>query len=228
MKSVLASFEIKIVFDNSKIEDRFISDFGFSVLIYNNFTDNYLLFDTGSNGEALIHNIEQFDLEISDVSKVIISHNHFEHIGGLDGVYDKNPNIEIYVPIENLITFKRKYPKSEVIGVSDIKEIEQNIYSTGQLGTYLKEQAMFLKTEENNLIAFVGCSHPGLDEIFARGKQIGNIKAVIGGFHGFRKLGILEDMDLIIPLHCTQHIDLIKQRFPDQFKSIYVGDSLVF
>jgi len=228
MESILASFEIKIAFDNSKIEDRFISDFGFSVLVYNNFTDNYLLFDTGSNGEALIHNIKQFDIEISDISKVIISHNHFEHIGGLDGVYDKNPSIEIYVPIENLISYKRKYPKSEVIGVSDIKEIEQNIYSTGQLGNYLKEQAMFLKIEENNLIAVVGCSHPGLDEIFAKGKQIGKIKAVIGGFHGFRKFGILEDIDFIGACHCTQHIDLIKQRFPDQFKSIYVGDSLVF
>ena len=228
MNSILSSFEIKIVFENNKIEDRFISDFGLSVLIFNNFTDNYLLFDTGSNGKTLIHNIEQFDIKISDISKVFISHNHFEHIGGLDGLYDKNPNIEIYVPVENLVAFKRKYTKSEVIGISDIKEIEQNIYSTGQLGTYLKEQAMLLKTEENNLIVIVGCSHPDLDEIFARGKQIGNIIAVIGGLHGFRKIGVLEGIDFIGACHCSQNLDLIQNRFPNQFKKIYVGDSLVF
>ncbi|MFW9898081.1 MAG: MBL fold metallo-hydrolase [Candidatus Thorarchaeota archaeon] len=228
METVLASFEIKIAFDNKKIEDRFISDFGFSVLIYNNFTENYLLFDTGSNSEALIHNIEQFDIDISDISKVIISHNHYEHIGGLDGVYDKNSNIEIYVPTENLISYRRKYPKSRVIGVSDKILIEQNIYSTGQLGNYLKEQAIFLKTEEDYLIAVVGCCHPGLDEIISMGKTIGKIKAIIGGFHGFRKFSCLEGIDFIGATHCTQHIDLLKNKFPDQYKNIYVGDSLVF
>ncbi|MFX1393171.1 MAG: MBL fold metallo-hydrolase [Promethearchaeota archaeon] len=225
---MLISFEIKITFDSNKIEDRFISDFGFSVLIYNNFTENYLLFDTGSNGEALIHNIEQFNIDISEISKIIISHNHFEHKGGLDGVYKKNNNIEIYVPTENEISYKRKYPKSRVIGVSDKMLIEQNIYSTGQLGNYLKEQSIFLKTEEDDLIALVGCCHPGLEEIISIGKSIGNIKAIIGGFHGIRRFGCLEGIDFIGASHCTQHLDIIKQRFPNQFKNIHVGDSLVF
>ena len=42
------SFEIKIVYDNRCHEKDFLTGFGFSALIYNNFTGNYLLFDTGA------------------------------------------------------------------------------------------------------------------------------------------------------------------------------------
>lgn len=232
MEIIYASFELKIVFDNNnKGEKNFLPEFGFSVLIYNFYTENYLLFDTGSNGEILIHNIEQFNVNISEIKKIIISHNHHEHSMGLAEIYKINPDIEIYVPIENLILFKRKYPKSKVIGVSDLTEIEHNIYSTGQLGTYLKEQALFLKSQDNKLIVIVGCCHPGLDEIISRAKAMKDskgIKAIIGGFHGFRNFNCLEGIDFIGPCHCTKHLDLLENRFSERFNRIYVGSSFYF
>jgi len=159
---------------------------------------------------------------------VNISHNHIEHSGGLNDLYNKNNNLEIYVPKENLNLFRKKYSKSIVYAVSELQEIDKNIYLTGQLGTYLKEQALFLKTQSNELIVIVGCCHPGLEEIISIGKNIANIKGIFGGFHNQRNFSCLSEMKIIGACHCTQHLDLIKKRFPEEFREIHVGDSLHF
>lgn len=228
MELQLEAFNVNIVFDNNKPLEGFLSSFGFSVLIYNSLSDNFLLFDTGSDGTILLHNLEQVGVAFSEIKKVVISHNHIEHSGGLQELYENNNNIEIYVPIEILNIFRKKYSKSTVYGVSDWKEIDENTYLTGQLGTYLKEQAMFLKTLNNELIVMVGCCHPGLDEIVSLGRNIAKIRAIIGGFHNIRNFSCLEGIKVIGACHCTQHTDLIKQRFPEEFREIYVGDSLIF
>ncbi|MFX1310178.1 MAG: MBL fold metallo-hydrolase [Promethearchaeota archaeon] len=228
MELQLETFNVNIVFDNNKPLEGFLSSFGFSVLIYNSLSENYLLFDTGSDGAILLHNLEQLGVDASEIRKVVISHNHIEHSGGLKDLYEKNNNIEIYVPIEVLNIFRKKYSKSILYGVSDWKEIDENIYLTGQLGTYLKEQALFLKTLNNELIVMVGCCHPGLDEILSLGRQLAKIRAIIGGFHNTRNFSCLEGIKVIGACHCTHHVDLIKQRFPEEFREIYVGDSLTF
>ena len=228
MELQLEAFNVNIVFDNSKPLEGFLSSFGFSVLIYNSLSDNYLLFDTGTDGTILLHNLDQLEVDIPEIKKVVISHNHIEHSGGLKELYENNNNLEIYVPIEILNIYRKKYSKSIVYGVSDLKEIDENTYLTGQLGTYLKEQALFLKTLTNELIVMVGCCHPGLDEIVSIGRSIAKIKAIIGGFHNIRNFSCLEGIKVIGACHCTQHKDLIKQKFPEEFHEIHVGDSILF
>ncbi|TFG26741.1 MAG: MBL fold metallo-hydrolase [Promethearchaeota archaeon] len=223
-----ASFDIKIIYENSTIEEGFLSGYGLSILIYNHFTEDYVLFDTGSNGEILLNNIQQFDISPLEIKKVVISHNHKEHVGGLDALYEANKDIEIYIPIENKILYQRKYSRANVIGVSEFLEIDSNIYSTGQLGTYLKEQALFLKTIDDEIIILVGCSHPGLDEITSMAKSIAPIKAIIGGFHNLRNFTCLQNIKFIGACHCTQYLDLVLERFPEQYNSMSVGKSLIF
>jgi len=229
METKLISFEIKIVFDNSVMNDGFLSGYGFSALVYNYYTENYILFDTGQNQDVLLHNIKKLNIDISEIKKVVISHNHIENTGGLLGIYEINPHIDIYIPAESYILYKRKYKESNVYGVSESIEIDKNVFSTGQLGNYLKEQALILKTEYNELIILVGCSHPGLEEIINSIREYKkSIKAVIGGFHNFRKYTYLEGIDIIGPCYCTEHTDEIQKRYPEQFTEICVGTSLTF
>jgi len=229
METTLASFDIKIVFDNTNGNDNFIPGFGFSALIYNHFTDNYLLFDTGENPDALLHNIIQFDIDIKDIRKVIISHDHIENSGGLIGIYNKNPNIDIYVPNESFIQYNRKYKEAKVHGISDAMEIEPNIYTTGQIGNYLKEQALLLRTDDEGLVMIVGCAHPGLEEfLFNIENYKKYVKAIIGGFHSFRKYPYLEGIEFIGPCYCSEHSEEIQKRFPEQYQKICVGSSLCF
>ena len=229
MISDLTSFEVKIVFENTVSNGNFMPGYGFAALIYNHFTENYLLFDTGENKEALLHNLNQFNVDVSEIQKVIISHNHIENCGGLDGFYEENPHIDIYVPEENLITYKRKYKESNVHGVFDSMEIEPNIFTTGQIGNYIKEQALILQTENDDLVILVGCAHPGLEEFLYNIQNYRkNIKAIIGGFHSFRKYSYLEGIEIIGPCFCSEHIDEIQKKFPDNYKKIGAGTSISF
>ncbi len=57
-----------------------INAHGFSVLIENK--ENHFLFDTGINGE-IIENAKKLGKDLSKINDVIISHGHYDHIGGL-------------------------------------------------------------------------------------------------------------------------------------------------
>jgi len=223
------SFEIKIVYDNICAQPGFLKGFGFSALIYNNFSKSHLLFDTGSKGDILVQNINKFNVKVSEIKKVIISHNHYDHAGGLKEIYRINPDIEIYVPLRDIKSFIKAYPEAQVQGISEMIEVDKNIFSSGQFGSrFLAEQSLFLKTEMGSLILLVGCSHPGLEQFILKGQTISNIRAVIGGFHGFRDLSFLEEIEFVGACHCTQKIREIKQRFPEQFKDVCVGNSYSF
>ena len=224
------SFEIKIVYDDICAQPGFLTGFGFSALIYNNLSKTHLLFDTGSKDDILIHNINKFNITVPEIKKVIISHNHYDHTGGLKEIYQINHDIEVYVPLHAVKSFIRDYPEAQVQTISDLFEIEKNIFSSGQFGDgFLKEQSLFLKTENNDLIIISGCAHPGLETFILKSKIISNeIKAIIGGFHGFRNLNFLEGIEFIGACHCTQKIREIKQRFSEQFIDICVGNSYLF
>ncbi|MFX1257812.1 MAG: MBL fold metallo-hydrolase [Promethearchaeota archaeon] len=228
MNSIDFSFKITKLFDNDCAKDGFLTGFGFSVLIFNNFTQNYLLFDVGQNGNILNHNINKLGIDILKISKLIISHNHFDHAGGLKELLQINPKIRVYVPKDAELVVKRKFSDSEIYGISELTEIEEHIFSSGQLGTHIKEQALYLETLDNKFILIVGCTHPGLENFILKARKTNDIKAVIGGFHGFKKYSYLEGIEFLFPCHCTQNKGDIKRRYPNQFRKICVGDSLKF
>ncbi|MFX0179560.1 MAG: MBL fold metallo-hydrolase [Candidatus Hodarchaeota archaeon] len=223
------SFELKILYDNKCNETGFLTGFGFSAAIYNFFSNKYLLFDTGGNGNILIHNIKKFNLNISQIENIIISHNHSDHAGGLNAIYHLNPKTTIYVPVKNTSSFKRAFPEANIVGILEVKELDENIFSSGQINSsYIPEQALFLKANENKIILLVGCAHPGLERFILKSQQLGEIKAIFGGFHGFNKFSYLKNIEVIGACHCTRHITSISELYPSQFRKICVGDSFVF
>jgi len=123
---------------------------------------------------------------------------------------------------------KRVFPEARIHGVDEMIMIEKNVYSSGQLGSRLPEQCLFLKTFDGSLLLIVGCTHPGLENFILKAREIGKIKAIIGGFHGFNKFEYLEGIDFIGACHCTAHIGSIQSMFPDQIKRICVGSSFSF
>ncbi|MFX1273668.1 MAG: MBL fold metallo-hydrolase [Promethearchaeota archaeon] len=221
------SFEVKIVFDNKCVKDGFLPGFGFSALIHNLLTDKYLLFDTGGNSQVLIHNINQFGVDLLDISKIIISHNHHDHNGALYDLYHLNNKISLYIP-DNIENYQRQFSNAQIHLLTDCTEIEQNIYVSGQFGTSIKEQALFLKTGDHDLILLVGCTHPGLENFILEARKMNPIKAIIGGFHGFRKYSYLNGIDFIGACHCTANINDIKMKLPGNYRKVCVGDSYSF
>lgn len=223
------SFEIKILYDNKCALPGFTMGFGFSALIYNYSTNHYILFDTGGNGDVLFSNLNKFNITSTLITKVVISHNHHDHSGGLSMVYMKNNEIEIYVPLINESIFKKRYPKSEVIGVQDSIEIDKDILSSGQFNTHsIAEQFLILRLSDEKLFLLVGCAHPGLEHFIEYARKLSPIKGIIGGFHGFNKFSYLEGIDFIGACHCTQHMKRIQQQFGNSLKQVCVGSTLKF
>jgi 7,8-dihydropterin-6-yl-methyl-4-(beta-D-ribofuranosyl)aminobenzene 5'-phosphate synthase len=221
------SFEVSVLFDNKCVNKGFRTGFGFSALIHNNFNGNYVLFDTGGNSGVLTHNIKKLGIKPSQISKVILSHNHYDHTGGLSGFYEKNPDIELFVP-NALKRYEQKFPEAEVLLYSELREIDDSLFVSGQFGTSIKEQAVFCKTREGRFVILVGCTHPGLENFIIKARELGDIVAVIGGFHGFRKYSYLKDIDFIGACHCTQHVGAIRQKYPEQYQKVCVGDTFSF
>ncbi len=80
----------------------------------------------------------------------------------------KNPGRRVYV----LKSFSSNLK-------SEINEIGEGIFTTGELGSRIKEQSLIV---DNTVVT--GCAHPGLVEIAGKAKEtVGEISSVFGGFH---------------------------------------------
>ena len=191
-----------IVYDN-EANPGLESGWGFSCLIE---TQERILFDTGDSGDKLIYNLRQLKVQPESIAKVVISHNHWDHTGGLKEFLKVNNDAQVF------------RPKS----FSEPTEICTEIYSTGALGTFVKEQSLVINTEKGNIVV-TGCAHPGLENIIERSRELGEIHGVLGGFHEFSKLEKLQGIRLIAPCHCTQYKQQIKDEYPDEFVEIKAG-----
>jgi len=194
--------KITILYDNNA-NPGFKSGWGFSCLVDGS---QRILFDTGDDGQKLMYNFEKANIDPKSVNKVVLSHDHWDHVDGLEGFRKFNSEADVVHPND----------------FSEPTEISPGIYTTGALGVLLKEQSLVVKTERGNIV-ITGCAHPGLERILQTAGSLGRIYGVLGGFHGFSKFAELEGIQLIAPCHCTQHTEQIKQKFPIQFEQIQAG-----
>ena len=193
---------ITILYDNNA-NPGFKSGWGFSCLVE---SSQRILFDTGDDGNKLIYNFDKANVDPKSVNKVVLSHNHWDHVDGLRDFRKFNSKAKVVHPDD----------------FSESMEISSGIYTTGALGVLPREQSLVIKTEKGNIV-ITGCAHPGLEKIIRTAERLGRIYGVLGGFHGFSKFTELEGFQLIAPCHCTHHTEQIKQKFPAQFKQIQAG-----
>ncbi|MGB5555641.1 MAG: MBL fold metallo-hydrolase [Flavobacteriaceae bacterium] len=71
-------------------------DFGFSCLV--DYNGKIVLFDSGTDAKIFEQNIKALKIDLTKVDVVIVSHGHYDHIGGLDYLLGINPNVKIYLP----------------------------------------------------------------------------------------------------------------------------------
>jgi 7,8-dihydropterin-6-yl-methyl-4-(beta-D-ribofuranosyl)aminobenzene 5'-phosphate synthase len=171
-----------------------------------------ILFDTGMSGSVLLNNMEKLNIDPKGINCVFISHNHWDHTGGLKGFLKLNNNVKLYLPY-SFFSFTKPRAR-EVIRVKDSVKIYENVFSTGQLNNI--EQSMVVKTGRG-LVVIAGCSHPGVGNILNSARQFGKVIVLIGGLHGFSDFDLVKDLDLICATHCTQYKDRIKNLYPEKF-----------
>ncbi len=206
---------LSMVVDNETLTKDLQKDWGFSCHIRT--PDRRLLFDTGSDPLLLVGNMERMGLDPAQVDMVVLSHAHWDHVGGLAGVLGAGGHTPAVVALRSFPDpFFRDMAAMGVScrAVGDSAEIAPGVFTTGEMGREIPEQALVVQTGDG-LVVVTGCAHPGVVEIVTRVNHLfhGPIALLIGGFHlmgkGDREVRrIARDLDesgvgRIAPCHCT-------------------------
>jgi metal-dependent hydrolase (beta-lactamase superfamily II) len=158
-----------------------------------------ILFDVGYNAKRedpspLIHNMGKLGVAMADIDIIVISHNHFDHVGGkewMDGSTFSPGNEQsdlgakrIYTPID------MAYPGQKPITTREPKVLDCGIATIGAIGAELiigktYEQSLAINIAGKGILLIVGCSHQTLPKIVKRTQDLfaEPIYGIIGGLH---------------------------------------------
>ncbi len=132
---------MKIIYDNNKNCSTSRAPWGFSI-----YMDEYkLLFDTGGNGRILLENMKKEGVDINEIKYLFITHEHWDHIGGIDSILELNKDLILFVPSsfsDHFIDDLKSMCKSIIMCDEKPKRLFNNIYTTGILGEEIPEQAL--------------------------------------------------------------------------------------
>ena len=228
---------ITIVFDDNVIDNRLSPGHGFSCLIKLN--QKTILFDTGSNSSTLLNNMRQLGEDHKDIDSIFLSHIDYDHVGGLTGVIEQNKAVTVYLLKSFPFYFKDEVKSlgATVEEVEEPKEIFSGVYTTGELGSDIREQSLIIDTSEG-LVIITGCAHPGLVKIIQKSQYIipeEKVYLVMGGFHlsgppnrniksiidSCLKLGITK----VAPCHCSgdETRSMFKNKYGEEYIKSGVG-----
>jgi len=135
--------------ENTAAEVGFLAEWGWSILVQ--VSDKTVLFDTGTSSVA-VRNADRLGIDLHSIDKIVLSHAHSDHTGGLREVLRRTGEVEIVAhPGIWDLKYKRRSAeeKAEYNGIPFAKEelekfasfnmtkepvhISENILTTGEI-----------------------------------------------------------------------------------------------
>ncbi|MDT8358245.1 MAG: MBL fold metallo-hydrolase [Methanomicrobiaceae archaeon] len=210
------------LYNNIVYNANFKADFGFGCMI----RGPDILLDTGAKGDILLQNMSRAGIDPASVRSVVLSHDHWDHCGGLPGLLYENPGINVYI--------LRAFSKETVdtirahggvpVFVEGWRELAPGIYSTGPVKNSVIEHSIAIRTPEGFFV-ISGCAHPHISSLIRAVFPHGKVRGAIGGFHSISDQDIesLSDLDYLSPSHCTERMEEIRVQNPGTFVQGGVG-----
>jgi 7,8-dihydropterin-6-yl-methyl-4-(beta-D-ribofuranosyl)aminobenzene 5'-phosphate synthase len=226
---------IAILYDNQVSDQRLGSAWGFSALIVDG--NNTLLFDTGGDGQLLLQNMQILGIDSLNIKSVVLSHAHEDHTGGLIALLEAGVKPQVYLLPSFPMSFKKQVEQyTNFIEVSPGQQLAEGIWTTGEIGGSIPEQALVIQTTRG-LVVITGCAHPGIILLLEKVNDLYDqpVYLVMGGFHLDDKseseiTGIVEDfhrlgVEQVAPCHCTGEFAITKfaEEYGNDFIQVGVG-----
>jgi len=178
-----------VVYDNERFAEDFEKAWGFSCLV--RFAGKTVLFDTGGDPEVLRHNLDAAGFHPEDLAAVVISHMHWDHVGGLPAVLHEGLRVFLPASATDEDLLKIAESGATVERVTEPRQLLPGVWSTGTIEASVPEQSLVIRTGAG-LVVLTGCAHPGVVRIVETVERIfpgQPVALVAGGFH-------LKDQDL--------------------------------
>ena len=145
-----------------------------------------MLFDTGAHGPTLLYNLEALGFPPEEIDIVVLSHIDSDHTGGLFKFLERNNHVSVYVPQSFPPAFKDLIllHGASTIDVNAPTEVCSGVATTGELGEWLKEQALIVRVGEG-IALLIADAHPGITNVIESTREItkDRLYLVMGGFH---------------------------------------------
>lgn len=211
-KKVKSVPKLTVLYDNLALSPILLASHGFSCLVE---AEEKVLFDTGESGPLLLKNMEILGIDPRDIASIVISHEHYDHIGGLWQVLSWNSRVTVYVLPSFGKEVKQRIQEAgaRVFEAGEPSMVTSSVGTTGAVEGEIHEQGLLVKGKRGTLLVG-GCCHPGPVAMLHRARAKGEkVTGFLGGLHlaytpeeeiektlrTVKALGI----STIAPAHCT-------------------------
>jgi 7,8-dihydropterin-6-yl-methyl-4-(beta-D-ribofuranosyl)aminobenzene 5'-phosphate synthase len=226
---------ITILYDNHPYDSRLTPAWGFSALV--EYHGHNLLFDAGGDGKILMENMRILGVDPTRIDRVVLSHAHSDHTGGLMALLNAGVKPIVFLPASFPDGLKRQVAQfTQVREITQDQSLSEGFWTTGELGEAIPELALVVETAQG-LVVVTGCAHPGIVAMIekVRDRFSDPVVLVLGGFHLGSKnevevIAILEDfrrlsVEQVAPCHCTGEyaIKMLASEYGNDFIQVGVG-----
>lgn len=117
---MIKTLTITQLVENTAVGPGLLGEHGNAFLIEAD--EYYMLFDTGQ-GLTLRHNAERLNVPINSIESIVVSHGHYDHMGGLAEALDMTGPIDLYLHPKALGTKFNQNGRSIGAPITDVKKL---------------------------------------------------------------------------------------------------------